>query len=276
LETLRRRLPGHAQGDPAFLRKLVKSGSLLIMIDAVHEASVSVQERLVNEVESLSGGRFLLTTQPVVRIAPKDSTVCEVLPLRTEDVSAFLLKQGTAAIESMGAGSLAAKSQAFSSRVRAFLDEIAALPFDDPRAESIRRMLSNPLEAVLAAEILAAGGDAPVPGRLLAQRIAHIEQDYAAAHGEAFPAMAFASHLCACRLSGAPSLSMLGFEDVAALLARHRLLRKGPGEDAGWRFRHDKIMDWFLLPALSPSQESGAFPASDPRFATARELVRRG
>ncbi|HEX2747074.1 MAG TPA: hypothetical protein VHM91_03675, partial [Verrucomicrobiales bacterium] len=58
VETLRRRLPRHAQGDAAFLRKLIRSGSLLVMIDAVHEAAIPVQERLVREVESLRGGKF--------------------------------------------------------------------------------------------------------------------------------------------------------------------------------------------------------------------------
>jgi hypothetical protein len=271
LEIIRHRLPEHVQGDPEFLRMLVESGSLLVMIDAVHEAATPVQERLVSEVESLSSGKFLLTTQPVVRIAPRDSKVCEILPLLPEDSNEFLIKQGNAAIEAMHGGSVSAKREAFASRVREFLEDVSALPESDARARAIRRMLSNPMDAVFAAEVLASG-ETPRPGQLLAQRIGQVKTDYESVTGAPFPELAFATHLCASRLTGAPSVNMDEFPDVAAVLARHRLLRKGPGDDAGWRFRHDRIMDWLLLPALSSASDQRDFLTDDPRFAAAREI----
>ncbi|HWB01689.1 MAG TPA: hypothetical protein VG796_01615 [Verrucomicrobiales bacterium] len=271
LETIRQRLPEYAQGDPAFLRMLVKSGTLLVMIDAVHEAAHPVKERLVSEVDFLSGGKFLLTTQPVVRIAPKNSSVYEVLPLRPEDTNEFLLKQGHAAIEAMHGGSVAAKREAFASRVRDFLADIRSQPETDPRTRAIRRMLSNPMDAVFAAEVLASG-DIPQPGQLLAQRVGQMKADYETATGTPFPELAFATHLCASRLTGAPSVNMDRFPDIAAVLTRYRLLRKGSGDDAGWRFRHDRIMDWLLLPALSSTNDQRDFLTDDPRFAAAREI----
>ena len=50
--------------------------------------------------------------------------------------------------------------------------------------------------------------------------------------------------------SGAPLLRLELFEKTATFLARHRLLRKN-SEGDGWRFRHDKILDWFLRPVMS-------------------------
>ena len=48
------------------------------------------------------------------------------------------------------------------------------------------------------------------------------------------------------RASGAPLLRLDLFAGVASFLARHRLLRKIAGGAEAWRFRHDKIMEWFL------------------------------
>ncbi len=268
LETLRLRLPTHAQGDPAFLRSLVQGGSLLLLLDALHEVPRPVLEHLVTELDTLTGARVILTTQPLVWTPPRGAVLREVLPLRPEDTATFLLKQGTAAIEAMGAGSLNAKVGAFTQKVREFLTDIASRPPDS----HVHRMLANPMEAVLAAEVLAAG-EMPDPARLLEQRLGQVDRDYATRHREPFPAMPFASWLCACRLRGTPSFEMTGFENVAALLARHRLLRKG---DDGWRFRHDKIMDWFLLPAFSAALGGDELLAGDPRFASTRELMSAG
>jgi hypothetical protein len=167
-------------------------------------------------------------------------------PLRAQDIAPFLLKQGTAAVETAGSRSLAERQRAFTERVESFLQELEHLPPDCERAVALRRMLGNPMEAVLAAELLAAGRT-PEPGRLLEQRMEHLEEEYAGEHGDPFPARPFAEHLLAWRQSGAPELRLSVFEIVASFLARHRLLRKS-GED-DWRFRHDKIMEWFLRPA---------------------------
>jgi hypothetical protein len=109
---------------------------------------------------------------------------------------------------------------------------------------------------------------------LLAQRIAQVKLDYTAASREPRPQLAYANQLCACRLTGAPFIDMTGFETVAAVLSRHRLLRKGRGDEAGWRFRHDRIMDWLILPAFAAAEEANFALTRDPRFAAACELRR--
>lgn len=74
----------------------------------------------------------------------------------------------------------------------------------------------------------------------------HLTEDYTAEHGGEFPAPAFADHLRSWRASGSPLLRLDLFAGVASFLARHRLLRKTAGGAEAWRFRHDKIMEWFL------------------------------
>jgi HEAT repeat protein len=241
------RLPRGVRGDTEFLRALLMRGSPDVYVDAVQEAPAEVQARLTKDAESLRGGNILFTTQPCAWTPPAGAMVWDVQPLRAADIAPFLLKQGTAAIEAAGGQSLAERQRAFTARVQTFLDELSALPPDDPRAAAQRRMLSNPMEAVLAAELLAAG-QTPDPARLLEQRMEHLEEDFAAEQGGAFPARPFAKHLLAWRQSGRPDPDLEQFDGVASFLARHRLLRK-TGE-TGWRFRHDKILDWFLRPAL--------------------------
>ena len=53
------------------------------------------------------------------------------------------------------------------------MDELEKLPPESARAVSLRRMLGNPMEVVLAAELLAAG-QTPDPDRLLEQRMEHL------------------------------------------------------------------------------------------------------
>ena len=77
----------------------------------------------------------------------------------------------------------------------------------------------------------------------------YLEEDFTAEHGGSFPAQPFAEHLLAWRQSGRPDPALEPFSVVASFLARHRLLRKSG--QLGWRFRHDKILDWFLRPALA-------------------------
>jgi hypothetical protein len=226
----------------------VKRGSPDIFVDAVQEALPEVQPRLTKDVEALPDGNFLLTTQPSAWTPPAGAQVMELQPLRPQDMAPFLLKQGTAAIEAAGTGSLPERQRAFTTQVQRFLDSLAQRGPDDPEGLALRRMLGNPMEAALAAELLAAG-QMPDPHRLLEQRMEHVGEDYETEHGGEFPAQRFGAWLLAWRRSGAPALNLSGFETEAAFLARHRLLRKGAGDDAGWRFRHDKILEWFVRPA---------------------------
>ncbi|HEX2748818.1 MAG TPA: hypothetical protein VHM91_12510, partial [Verrucomicrobiales bacterium] len=129
-----------------------------------------------------------------------------------------------------------------------FLHDLEARPSDDPTTTAMRRQLGNPMDAVFISELLAAG-ETPDPLRLLAQRMNHLMEEYVASHKDPFPSLPFAEHLLTTRLTGAPLISMTGFEGIAEFLAKHRLLRKNSVAD-GWRFRHDKIMDWFLAPAF--------------------------
>ena len=247
LAALQSRLPPRARHDAGFLRALVLRGSPHLFVDAVHEARPEVQARLSEEVMALPDARVLLTAQPSAWKPPAGATVWELQPLRVQDIAPFLLQQGTAAVEAAGSGTLADRQRAFTRRATAFLADVESLPPGDARGTALLRMLGNPMEAVLAAELLAAG-QTPDPARLLAQRMEHLEEDYTAQHGGTFPAQPFADHLLTWRRSGSPLLRLDVFEHAAAFLARHRLLRKNATDD-GWRFRHDKILDWFLQAA---------------------------
>jgi hypothetical protein len=248
LDALRARLPRHARGDKRFLRALVQRGAPDIFVDAVHEALPEMRAKLTEEVQALSGVNVLLTIQPVEgwRV-PEGAKEWQLEPLRAQDIAPFLLKQGTAAVEAAGPGSLAERQRKFAARTAAFLNDFERLPAEDVRAVAVRRMLGNPMEAVLAAELLAAG-QTPDPNRLLKQRMEHLAEDYTAQCGGEFPAAAFAEHLKTWRASGAPLLRMDVFSGVAAFLAKHRLLRKSADGVEAWRFRHDKVMEWFLRP----------------------------
>jgi hypothetical protein len=200
------------------------------------------------EINTLRDANILLTTQPVDWTLPQGAAEWRLEPLRAEDIAPFLFQQGTSAVEAADAGSLMERQRAFAARTAVFLDHFANLPPESPAAVALRRMLGNPMEAVLAAELLAAG-QTPDPARLLEQRMEHLEENYAGQGGGEFPKAAFAAYLHSWRDSGAPVLRLELFAGVASFLAKHRLLRKMAGGAEEWRFRHDKVMEWFLRPA---------------------------
>ncbi|HEX2747610.1 MAG TPA: HEAT repeat domain-containing protein [Verrucomicrobiales bacterium] len=263
LAALQQRLPPVVQKDARFLRALVLRGSPAIFVDGVQEAPPAVQARLAEEVNAMSGATVLLATQPTGWKPPKTARVWRLVPLSNKDIASFLLKHGAIAIETREAGPSPEKWAGFMERAQRLLAQLESQADGQQESPAVRRMLSNPMDARLAAEVMA-GGETPIPDQLLKQRMQPVHGQYEQDCGEPFPAAAFADHLVAQRLLGAPAIDMTGFEKPATCLAKERLLRKA-GD--GWRFRHDKLMDWFLRPAFeNAALETAAALKADSRF----------
>lgn len=232
------RLP--VQADAGFLRELLGRGSPAVLVDAMHETTGAVQEAILASLPQ--GARVLLSTQPTGWVPSADTLVWHLQPLRPRDLRDFLLKQGAVAVEATRGEGLAERHREFAERVDAFLQDATALPPDSAESAAMRAMLANPMEAVLCAELLAAG-QTPQPQNLLRQRLEQFVTGYTRETGDPFPAEALAASIQRSRREGTDLFSLDGLGSVADFLARHRLLRTCPGK--GWRFRHDKIMEWF-------------------------------
>ena len=111
-----------------------------------------------------------------------------------------------------------------------------------------------------------------------------MDEAFCERNGRHFPLRPFAERVYEWRKSGESDISVDGFEVEAAELSEDRLMiqrteniRKAQGEEerTRWFFRHERIMDFFLLPAfLGEEQKERRFDnIEDERFLGVYELL---
>lgn len=263
--------------DEHYLRTLIHGGGLKVVIDGLNEASADARTRITQFVEESFKGDFLLTTQPINWEPPETATVYVMQALLPQQIEPFLRQQWA------GVAGRATLSQGQYERAAArFLQDSPAgsLAATDPR----RVALSNPMDASLAAELLA-GGQTPDPLRLVEQRYLATAAAFREREGRDFRLQPFAERVYAWRKSGEPEIPAAGFEPEMAALVEDRLMlarrermrgEQGEGEIRRWFFRHDKIMDFFLLPAFIQDRARRQEHDQDEPFWGVYELLATG
>jgi hypothetical protein len=276
LQAIQLRLQAHIR-DEDYLRILVYAGGLDILIDGMNEAPPDTRARIAQFLE-LFQGHFVLTTQPLASEPPNKATVWELQPLDPDALEAFLLTQWP------GVRPTAKLPEAnFQASVRQLLTELRQQAgFGDDVAAERLRMLRNPMECVFAAELLAQGLS-PEPGRVLAQIFRLAEQAYRRVENRDFPRDAFAERVFAWRKSGEPYINIQGFEREARCLVGRQLMREiterlaqenGSRDETRWQFRHDKVMDFFLVPAFRGEHASRRYQeCAEARFSGVYDLL---
>jgi hypothetical protein len=132
------------------------------------------------------------------------------------------------------------------------------------------------MEACLAADLLAEG-KMPDVFQLVEQRYDSMVTDFQRKNRKDFPLIPFAEMVYKWRSSSDGSdVDMTKFGLEALELTAHRLMiqrvdlvptANGPKEQTRWFFRHDRIMEFFLLPAfMGTNKERRKTDAKDPRF----------
>ena len=240
--------------DEAYLRKLIHAGALKVLIDGLNEASPDARTRITQFVEEYFKGDFILTTQPISWEPPATARVCVLQPLLPAQIEPFLLKQW----ESVQDRATLTREQ-YEQAVVQYVQGTARDSQGSGAVKDTRLVaLSNPMDASLAAELLARG-ETPDTFRLVEQRYRAMAEEFRQQEGRDFRLQPFSERVYAWRKSGKPDLHTEGFEPEVAALVKDRLMlerqeliskEKGEAEINRWFFRHDKIMEFFLLPAF--------------------------
>jgi hypothetical protein len=272
LAAIQARVQGQVR-DEHYLRSLIYAGAIDVLIDGLNETIPETRTRIVSFVEESFRGNFVLTTQPMEWTPPRTATVLELQTLRPDQISDFLLRQWPAA-----SATSELTEVEYRSAVTTYVGAIASAGDNDPRL----RVLSNPMEAGLVAELLAAG-EHPDLLRLVAQRFAIMEMDFRSRHARAFPYSRFSEHVYDWRRSGEPYLAPVGFDAEIAALVDHKImiertvLVRGMHDAANerrWWFRHDRFMEYCLLPAfLGEHAARRKLHAADDMFFGVYELL---
>jgi HEAT repeat protein len=237
--------------DAGYLRALIHAGALKVLIDGLNEAPPDTRARITQFVEEYFNGDFVLTTQPMSLELPATARVYVLQPLLPEQIEPFLLQQWDLVRERA-----TLDLERYQAAVARYVQSIRgdSQGSMDPRLVA----LSSPMDATLAAELLARG-ETPDMFRLVEQRYRVMAESFREEEGREFQLQRFSERVYEWRKSGAPDVNTKDFEAEVAALVKDRLMiertevvkhEKGEKEINRWFFRHDKIMEFFLLPAF--------------------------
>jgi hypothetical protein len=239
--------------DSAYLKTLIYAGALDVLIDGLNEASPETRIEITHFVEEHFKGNFVLTTQAMSWSVPATARVFALQPLRHDQIRNFMVRQWVA-IQSVAT----ITREQYGIAVDAYLSAIPH-PGDPVRAPDRKWIvLCNPMDAVLAAELLAQG-ESPDLFRLVEQRFRTMARTFLEKNGCEFRLRPFAERVYEWRKSDRAYIALDGFEKEARELSVHRLMiqradevitSKGNQTRTEWFFRHDRIMEFFLLPAF--------------------------
>jgi hypothetical protein len=252
-----------------FLEQLIYTGRIVIIVDGLNEVAAATRSDIVAYVDRFPRARILIATQAVQTAPPAGARRVEVQPLGRAQIEGFLLGRADEVLapdEDRGP---------FAHRVAGFLD---SLERGTPKErEELLAFVSNPMDLRLAAALLARDIE-PDLLNLQKQQIELVERDYLAANGNPFPIIAFAEALYALRC--ADRSLMLGEKEWPAereALRAQRLVLRTDGADGTtlWRFRHDKIVDYFLYVAFRSNEARQAEHLADNRFIGVYVLIAR-
>ena len=267
LEAIQLRLKGKASDD-AFLKSIIWSGGLRIVIDGLNEVSVETRVKIRRFLDDFPKAHILLATQPLLWKRPPKARVFRLLKLSDDRILAFL--ESRYATFTVPAPMSAADYQ---SECKAYLDDTLreAQPAEDRAAA--RLVLSNPMDASVAARILVSGSR-PTLTNLQEQQFQRMKADFEDTHpGQEFPLLQLSESIYERRILDNLALdSDQFFEAVQPMVAHKMVLEQNDVNAAGiptrkWVFRHEKIRDYFLMQALL-SQQDERIPRhiDDPRF----------
>jgi HEAT repeat protein len=276
LEAIQDKLEGNAK-DPNFLQSLIYSRALDICIDGLNEVSPDTRAKITQFLERNFQGNFILTTQPLNGWnPPKTAKIYELQPLNPDQIREFLHSR----IDTLPASSLITGLEYIAACDKVFAQYNQILkdtPTDE--AKKIRRIFSNPMDLTLIAHTIAAN-EAPELLRLQEQDYKRMRDRYITRFNQDFPLKQFSEAVYNMRLNDQDSIPTKDFGDeleimeeakmVIARTSREVTEGEKPTARTLWNFRHDKILEYFLVQQFlgkTPEVEERILKhIDDPRF----------
>ena len=262
MEAIQAKLHGPAK-DPKFLRDLIYSGAIDICIDGLNEVSADTRAKITSFVESYFKGNIIMTTQPLEWTPPATAKTYVLQPLKRSQIEAFLISRGT---------SEAANTGDYKDACSAYL--LGALDSQRPPEvlRSVQRILSNPMDLTLVAQMLAAG-EKPDLLSLQQQQYELMAAEYKQKCMKPFPLAEFSERVYQLRLDDETSLAESVFPEELRCMGRFKMVlsRQCPDSEGNpinhWYFRHDKIMEFFIVQTFLGKDNPRVIDhIHDPRF----------
>jgi HEAT repeat protein len=267
VELIQLKLQGKA-GDPLFLKSIIWSGGLRVIIDGLNEVTVETREKVRRFLDDFPKAHVLLATQPMLWKRPSRSRAVRLQRLSDDRILRFLESRYAHL-----ATSSSLTEDEYKAKCRGYLDDILGPSQSEEDQAAARLVLSNPMDLTTAAEILARG-DHPTLKNLQEQQFRKVNAEFRDKHhGQEFPIKQFSESVYQMLLRDEVAVdSDRFFEEIQVLLV-HKMVAPHFDRDADgketkkWVFRHDKIRDYFLVQAFNAERDERVRKhIDDPRF----------
>ncbi|MBE8998709.1 HEAT repeat domain-containing protein [Nostoc sp. LEGE 12447] len=271
IEAIQDKLHGQAQ-DADFLKNLIYSGAIDICIDGLNEVTAETRAKICQFVESYFRGNIIMTTQPLEWTPPSTAKTYYLQPLEQQQIQEFLISRQPRLPKD-------AKIQGadYTQACTNYLTEVLNHQQAKEELDAVRRILSNPMDLTVIALMLSQGKQ-PNLFRLQEQQYNLMAAEYQQEWKQEFPLKRFSAAVYQMRLEDKQALPADEFHQVAMSLEddKYKMVVSRQWQDEKgeakkeWYFRHDKIMDFFLvqnfLGETDTAEELLVDRMGDPRF----------
>ncbi|MBN3941053.1 HEAT repeat domain-containing protein, partial [Nostoc sp. NMS9] len=247
IEAIQDKLHGQAQ-DASFLKNLIYSGAIDICIDGLNEVTAETRAKICQFVESYFRGNIIMTTQPLEWTPPSTAKIYKLQPLEQQQIEEFLISRQPRLPQD-------AKIQGadYAKACTDYLTEVFQQQAKE-ELDAVRRILSNPMDLTVVALMLSQGKH-PNLFRLQEQQYNLMAAEYLKEWNQEFPLKKFSAAVYEMRLEDKQALPADEFQQVAMSLSdeKYKMVVSRQWQDEKgeakkeWYFRHDKIMDFFLV-----------------------------
>ncbi|WP_370684507.1 NACHT domain-containing NTPase, partial [Nostoc sp. KVJ20] len=248
IEAIQDKLHGQAQ-DADFLKNLIYSGAIDICIDGLNEVTAETRAKICQFVESYFRGNIIMTTQPLEWTPPSTAKTYYLQPLEQQQIQEFLISRQPRLPKD-------AKIQGadYAQACTIYLTEVLNNQQAKEELDAVRRILSNPMDLTVVALMLSQGKQ-PNLFRLQEQQYNLMAAEYQQEWKQEFPLKRFSAAVYQMRLEDKQALPADEFHQVAMSLEdeKYKMVVSRQWQDEKgeakkeWYFRHDKIMDFFLV-----------------------------
>jgi HEAT repeat protein len=248
IAAIQAKLHGQAQ-DARFLKNLIYSGAIDICIDGLNEVTADTRSLIKQFVESYFRGNIIMTTQPLEWEPPTTAKIFYLKPLQQQQIEEFLISR-----QLHNSEDVTIQGDEYQKACKKYLKQAFHNKQPQEELDAIERVLSNPMDLTLVAQMLSQGKQ-PDLFRLQEQQYNLMAAEYKQEWGHSFPLKKFSSSVYDMRLNDGTTLDaqeyhqeLLSLEDEKYKMVISRQWQSKNGEAMQeWYFRHDKIVDFFLV-----------------------------
>ncbi|NET28332.1 sister chromatid cohesion protein PDS5 [Okeania sp. SIO1I7] len=255
-----------SQTDGKFLENLIYNNALEICIDGLNEVTPDTRTKISYFVERHFRGHILLATQPLDWIPPSATKTYILQPLKRQQIRQFLqTRQFTPSAET------SISQSEYEEACEEYLEKtFNSNQQSEEERKAVRRLLSNPMDLTIVAQILAQGKN-PDLLNLQQQQYNVMAAAYEQINFDSFPLTDFAETAYQMRLNDEINIpsewkkELNSMENYKMVLRRQRNVEGNSGSQ--WYFRHDKIQEYFIVQTfLGEGNQKLEQHIKDPRF----------